>query len=158
MVAPIQSPPIQSPPAASDRPSLRVIRGGLDPASRSGLDRLVVDRDLLAVIAGLMLVFGGLLAVRSAQAASAGPTTAAVTVAPAVIGESTIVVRDGDTLWAIAEDLAPGRDPRPIVDALADRNGGTALQSGDVLIIPAEVLATMDAGQFASPVPSASSS
>ncbi len=28
------------------------------------------------------------------------------------------VVRPGDTLWSIAKRLAPGRDPREIVDAL----------------------------------------
>lgn len=49
------------------------------------------------------------------------------------------LVRDGDTLWSIAERLAPGDDPRPLVDAIATANGveAGALVPGSTLVIPA---------------------
>jgi Tfp pilus assembly protein FimV len=41
------------------------------------------------------------------------------------------VVQPGDTLWTIATEVAPDRDPRPVVDALRSANGGSAtLQVG----------------------------
>ena len=47
------------------------------------------------------------------------------------------VVEPGDTLWSIARRVAPGRDPRPVVDALVtanDLHGG--LQAGQELSVP----------------------
>jgi Tfp pilus assembly protein FimV len=47
------------------------------------------------------------------------------------------VVQPGDTLWSIARRVAPGRDPRPVVDALVESNdlrGG--LQPGQELAVP----------------------
>jgi Tfp pilus assembly protein FimV len=49
----------------------------------------------------------------------------------------TYVVEPGDTLWSIARRVAPGQDPRPVVDGLIDANdlrGG--LQAGQELSIP----------------------
>ncbi len=50
----------------------------------------------------------------------------------------TYVVRPGDTLWSVAEQLAPGEDPRPLVDALARANAVPpgALVPGQVLVVP----------------------
>ena len=48
----------------------------------------------------------------------------------------TYVVQPGDTLWTIALDLAPGEDPRPVVDALDEISGGALLQPGKRLVIP----------------------
>ena len=51
----------------------------------------------------------------------------------------TYVVRPGDTLWGIATHLAPSRDPRLVVDALAVANGvpDGALVPGQVIRLPA---------------------
>jgi Tfp pilus assembly protein FimV len=49
----------------------------------------------------------------------------------------TYVVEPGDTLWSIARRVAPGHDPRPVVDALEEANdlhGG--LQAGQELSVP----------------------
>jgi Tfp pilus assembly protein FimV len=49
----------------------------------------------------------------------------------------TYVVEPGDTLWSIARRVAPGHDPRPVVDALVEANdlhGG--LQAGQELSVP----------------------
>jgi LysM repeat protein len=49
------------------------------------------------------------------------------------------VVQSGDTLWSIAVSRAPGSDPRPVVQAIADANQVDAgsLVPGQVLVIPA---------------------
>ncbi len=127
--------------AVSSPPTLRLIRGGLGAPRRdhSLLVGLVAVSAVLAAVIGLRLVQGQ----PPSNAAVANNAWASAPVAMADRGEAQRVVAEGDTLWAIAEDLAPGRDPRPIVDALADRNGGSALRAGDVLVIPAEVLASV---------------
>jgi LysM repeat protein len=47
-------------------------------------------------------------------------------------------VHSGDTLWSIAESLAPDTDPRDVVDALQEVNGlsGASLVPGQVLLLP----------------------
>jgi hypothetical protein len=40
------------------------------------------------------------------------------------------VVRAGDSLWSIANAVAPDADPRPVVDELSRRAGGPALRPG----------------------------
>lgn len=47
------------------------------------------------------------------------------------------VVRPGETLWSIARDLQPEGDVRPLVDHLARRHGGSALQAGERLDLDA---------------------
>ena len=55
------------------------------------------------------------------------------------VARSSYVVREGDTLWSIAERVAPDADPRPVVDALAAVNGVDAgsIVPGQLLVIPA---------------------
>lgn len=46
------------------------------------------------------------------------------------------IVQPGDTLWAIATEVArPGEDIRPIVDSLKDLTGGAQLDIGQRIII-----------------------
>jgi nucleoid-associated protein YgaU len=47
----------------------------------------------------------------------------------------TYVVRPGDTLWSIAAAIAPDSDPRPVVDALRDANGGPELRVGERIVV-----------------------
>ena len=58
---------------------------------------------------------------------------------PTRVARSSYVVREGDTLWTIARRLAPGSDPRPIVDILATTNGIDAgeLVPGQTLVVSA---------------------
>jgi Tfp pilus assembly protein FimV len=77
---------------------------------------------VVLVVAGFLLIVPGL-------ARGDGPERPAPRV--------TYVVEPGDTLWAIAGRVAPGRDPRPVVDGLIEANnlrGG--LQVGQELSIP----------------------
>ena len=48
------------------------------------------------------------------------------------------VVREGDTLWSIARRLAPGTDPRRVVDQLVRANGVDpgSLVPGQTLVVP----------------------
>lgn len=52
---------------------------------------------------------------------------------PQPITSSVYVVQPGDTLWSIAERVAPDSDPRPIVAELRERNGASELEVGDRL-------------------------
>jgi len=54
--------------------------------------------------------------------------------APPVVAR-TYVVQPGDTLWWIAARVAPGADPRPVIDELARTNG---LQAGS--LVPGQVI------------------
>jgi hypothetical protein len=46
-----------------------------------------------------------------------------------------VVVQPGDTLWSIAERVAPGHDVRPIVDAMEHTLGTTAVTAGELLSV-----------------------
>ncbi len=47
-----------------------------------------------------------------------------------------VVVRAGDTLWSIASRVAPGDDPRPLVDRLSAARDGAPLQPGERIRLP----------------------
>ena len=53
---------------------------------------------------------------------------------------STVTVSFGDTLWSIAETVAPQADPRDVIDAIVRLNAleGVSLEAGQSLAIPAE--------------------
>jgi nucleoid-associated protein YgaU len=55
-----------------------------------------------------------------------------------LVGESSVVVESGDTLWSIAGSVAGSDDVRPVVDAIQELNGlsGTDLVPGQVLRLP----------------------
>lgn len=52
----------------------------------------------------------------------------------------TVTVLPGDSLWSIAEDIAPGHDPRDVVDGLMSLNAlsSAVLDAGQSLAIPTE--------------------
>ncbi len=95
------------------------------------MSRTRVRRRRLAVTLSMALVAG----------AWAGPAARALGGArePISATRTSYLVRDGDTLWSIADRLAPGDDPRPLVDAIATANGldAGALVPGSTLVIPA---------------------
>jgi LysM domain-containing protein len=87
-----------------------------------------VDRMRARVLA-IVLVVAGLLLIVPGLARGDGPEEP----------ESRVVyvVEAGDTPWSIARRVAPGHDPRPVVDALVEANdlrGG--LQVGQELSVP----------------------
>jgi nucleoid-associated protein YgaU len=84
------------------------------------------------------LVAGGLLVVALSVTAPAVSGAMTGGSARGAAGDR-YVVRRGDTLWSIAVSRAPGSDPRPVVQAIADANRVDAgsLVPGQVLVIPA---------------------
>ena len=85
----------------------------------------------VAVVAvGLVLVTaqaGAALGGSSPEAPGRAPT------APVVDAAASTVVRPGDSLWSLAERLAPDSDPRVVVDALRDARRGAPLLVGETV-------------------------
>jgi hypothetical protein len=83
-------------------------------------------------IAVALLALAGVVVAGQAGGALGGSPLAAPGRRPTA-SVRTIVVRPGDTLWGIAGRIAPGQDPRPVVDALAAAHGTGPLLPGETL-------------------------
>ena len=94
------------------------------PAARPARSTYV-RRRIVAVALGVAIVVGA----AQAGAALGGSALAAPERRPASAAHT--VVRPGDSLWSIASRLAPGDDPRPVVDALAVARHGAPLAVGE---------------------------
>lgn len=95
----------------------------------SRLRRLVVL--LLAALA--LLVVPGLVSGR-------GLWHAETRVAYVDRAKFSYTVKPGDTLWSIASRIAPGQDPRRVVDQLiADNHLRGSLQAGQAIDLPAPI-------------------
>ncbi|GAA1948052.1 LysM peptidoglycan-binding domain-containing protein [Microbacterium deminutum] len=83
---------------------------------------------LPAVIALSLAIVGGGAALASRDSGSPAGSFA------------TVVVSRGDSLWSIAEEVAPSADPRDVVDAIVRLNAldGVTIAAGQRLAIPAE--------------------
>jgi hypothetical protein len=81
-------------------------------------------------LAAVALGIGAVLAVGHAGAALGGTSLATPGARPRVV---THIVQPGDTLWSVARDLAPGADPRPVVDALSQARQASTLVPGETL-------------------------
>jgi len=51
-------------------------------------------------------------------------------------GVTTYTVKPGDTLWTIAERVAPTADPRPLVAQMAARIGSETVVPGERILVP----------------------
>jgi len=82
-----------------------------------------------------VLVVGLVLVMAQAGAALGGPSLAtpgrSTTSSASVVRHT--VVRPGDSLWSVASRLAPGSDPRPVVDALSQARDGAPLVPGETV-------------------------
>ena len=87
-------------------------------------------RRVLAALVGLGLV----LAVFRAGVALGGSSLASPGRLPHV---EQVVVQPGDSLWSIAQRVAPGHDPRAVVDALSASLGSSQLYAGETISVPA---------------------
>ena len=114
-------------------PRLRLVepRRQPDPRPARRHRRAVYQRRrVLAALVGLGLV----LAVFRAGEALGGSSLASPGRLPHV---EQVVVQPGDSLWSIAQRVAPGRDPRPVVDALSRSLGSSQLYAGETISVPA---------------------
>lgn len=79
------------------------------------------------------------LAAGIAFAALSGGSAMASNDSVATASFETVTVMPGDTLWSIAEAVAPGADPREVIGDITRLNAlqGGALQIGQEIAIPA---------------------
>ena len=92
-------------------------------------------RRILAALAALPAIAALSIAVISGGSALASRDAGAPT------GSfTTLTVASGESLWSIAEQVAPGADPRDVVDAIVRLNAldGVTVSAGQRLSIPAE--------------------
>lgn len=104
------------------------------PARATRLRMTTRGRRVLVALAALPLAAGiGFAALGGGSATASGET---VTTA----NFETVTVLPGDTLWAIAQSVAPGVDPRDAMHKIQKLNAltGAGLQAGQQLAIPAE--------------------
>ncbi|MGO2682595.1 MAG: LysM peptidoglycan-binding domain-containing protein [Microbacterium sp.] len=90
-------------------------------------------RRVLVALAALPLAAGlAFAAISGGSAIASGDTVATADFA-------TVTVLPGDTLWSIAESVAPASDPRTVISAIERLNalGAGALQVGQELAVPA---------------------
>jgi nucleoid-associated protein YgaU len=144
VIAPAHPAPARRGPELPSRPPRPTARSSSTAAPRvRRLDertywRRRITALLVVVLALAGLVFIGTRAVDQVVSWSARPTLSAPhQVESSGTGsgapDDVYVVEPGDTLWSIAERLAPDEDPRPIVHRLAERAGGSVLRPGQRL-------------------------
>ena len=91
-------------------------------------------RSALLALAAVPLAIGiAFAAISSGSAVASGEDVATATF-------ETVTVMPGDTLWSIAEGIAPESDPRDVIGEITRLNmlQGGALQIGQELAIPAQ--------------------
>ena len=119
--------------ATSTRPSLRpvprVVPPERRPPARAHLTRRGRLAILLVIAALLFTAFSLGRAGGSASGDSAGPSTPRL---------QQVTVMPGDTLWSVAERIAPDNDPREVVAQIRELNdlSGTQLEVGQQLLLP----------------------
>jgi len=121
--------PVPSPAAATRSVARRATRLRLTIRGRRVLAFLAA---LPAVVAlGIAMVSGG-AALATRDAGAPGGTF------------TTITVSAGESLWTIAEEVAPERDPRDVVDDIVRLNAleSVAVQAGQNIAVPGEYSAT----------------
>lgn len=112
------------PPA---RPALSVVRESRACPRPRAHSRAVYRRRRVAVAA---LALGTVVLAGRAGVALGGSTLASHERRPPL---TTYVVRQGDSLWTVAQHLDPGHDPRPVVDDLAAARHGAPLVPGETI-------------------------
>lgn len=92
-------------------------------------------RRVLVALAALPLIVGIAFAFMSGGSAVASSDTVSTPVT-----FETVKVAEGDTLWSIAQDVAPDADPRDVIDDILAFNvlSTSAITPGQTLSIPAE--------------------
>jgi LysM repeat protein len=116
------------PPARTSERPLATVTTLHRPSPRTVAPRVrLTRRGVHAVVAAVAVLAVGLVALARLSVPAASPSARP---APA-----TIVVQPGDTLWHIADQVAPDRDPLAEIDELRRLNslGGNDLHPGQVL-------------------------
>lgn len=125
-VGPLQAPRGGAAPRPAPAPARRARTAPAAPKPRLRLTRR--GRLALVVLPAAVGVAAALVSV-TAPLAQAQPTRS----------DRTVVVGTGDTLWSIAERVAPSSDPRDVVAVLEHANhlSSATIQAGQRLVLPA---------------------
>lgn len=120
------SPRGTSPRAAAPAPTASAVRGPVR-LTRRGRFLLIGLPVLLAATSALVLV--GIFT---------APVMAADSGASARVEAASVTVLEGETLWEIAAEFAPGRDPRVVIAEIAELNNlaGSTVIPGQTLFVP----------------------
>lgn len=110
-----------------DTPSKR----GDGPSARLHLTRrgwMVLIALPLALLAAVLLIAGAFFTSQAQAAGGAGEVT----------NTERVNVTSGETLWALAAEYAPDRDPRAVVEEIVELNAlpSSTVQAGQTLHIP----------------------
>lgn len=103
--------------------------------------RLTVrGRRVLAALAALPAVMALTMAILAGGGAALASRDAGAPAGSFV----TVTVEPGDTLWGIAQEVAPAADPRDVVDAIVRLNAleGVTIAAGQEIAIPAQYAPT----------------
>ncbi len=138
-----------SEPLHKSRPHLRLVDGDARfgvPTQRSSTRRYSSStywrrRVVVAgLLVGLLWLTLGTRQLLSAQGTDrhlvAAPTMVESAAGDALTGGRVVLVHPGDTLWSIARGLQPTGDVRPLIDRIAELNGGHSLTAGQTLMLP----------------------
>ncbi len=147
--APTGSPSASSCPAESDRlaPSRRAVRRRIESARGPGTATVGVSPGVPPALAcepaddpvGYRLGRWARLALTLTVLATVVVVAVALWPAAGAQRMVDVTVGPGDTLWGIASDIAPDRDPRAVIAEIEELNGlgSTTLPIGVVLRVPA---------------------
>lgn len=133
MTAAVQVLPVLPPAPATTRPAAARPTTGRRPVPARVRRRQAGVGLAAAVLLGGAAGLGGLggVPLTPSGPAPAGPVAGARPVAAV-----SYLVQPGDTLWAIARELQPEGDIRPLVQQLAADRGGAPLRAGEQLVLP----------------------
>jgi hypothetical protein len=132
MAAVMTTPRFDPGPPAADTP--QPVRLALVPMPPAGLGRpprvsaTTYWRRRIAVLLGVVIV---VLTAGQAGAALGSSPLAAPERPPSVVR---YVVAPGDSLWTVAQHVAPDEDPRPVMDALAEARHDRPLLAGERIV------------------------
>ena len=105
------------------------------PGGRTRLRLTRRGRVVLTALAALPLVIGVVVG-----SLSSGGAVAGIDDGSAPVAFETVVVGAGDSLWGIAESIAPSEDPRDVILEIMRLNGlsDAVVQPGQRLALPAD--------------------
>ncbi|GAA1623998.1 LysM peptidoglycan-binding domain-containing protein [Georgenia ruanii] len=130
----------RAPRAAGARAHLQVVGPGFVPVPAPVAARPAPPAPLRLTALGRGVVAALALVAAAAVAVGLGSVAGAAVAGPPAQDVATVTVAAGDTLWAVASEVAgPGEDVRDVVATIAALNdlGDHQLRAGQQLLVPA---------------------
>ncbi|MEI7886482.1 MAG: LysM domain-containing protein [Actinomycetes bacterium] len=106
-------------------PRLRVLHGGKSLVVRQRRRVFLMRRVVALLVVSCAVIASGLL-VRAVMTSTANPLTPVAAPAANIDPAVAYFVHSGDSLWTLAERVAPQEDPRDVVDQIVRLNLGQA--------------------------------